>query len=186
MEMTLNMSGTGMSGIELNKIAASILLASLIAMMVGFITNILYKPVLHPDPRGYKVEVTDDSSNAPDAKVVTETPVNIEELMKTANAEAGREIAKKCSVCHSLDKSKVNKVGPHLWNIVGTEKAKAENYKYSSALSSKGGIWDEESLFHFLHKPSQYIPGTKMSFAGLNKPQDIANVIMFLKTFVHD
>ncbi|WP_341750646.1 cytochrome c family protein [Candidatus Tisiphia endosymbiont of Sialis lutaria] len=175
-----------MSGIELNKIAASILLASLIAMMVGFITDILYKPILHPELRGYKVEVTEDSPNGSDANAIAEAPVNIEELMKTANAEAGREIAKKCLMCHSFDNSKANKVGPHLWNIVGTEKAKAENYKYSTALSSKGGIWDEESLFHFLHKPSQYIPGTKMSFAGLNKPQDIANVIMFLKTFVHD
>ena len=175
-----------MSGIELNKIAASILLASLIAMMVGFITNILYKPVLHPESRGYSIEVTEDSHSDLDAKAAVEVPVNIEALMKTANAEAGREIAKKCLMCHSLDKSKANKVGPHLWNIVGAEKAKAENYKYSSALSSKGGIWDEESLFHFLHKPSQYIPGTKMTFAGLNKPQDIANVIMFLKTFVHD
>ncbi len=166
-----------MSEVQLHKITTSILLISLIAMMVGFITNILYKPNLNHNPEFIK-----DSN----AKISTEIPMDIEELMKTANAEAGRNIAKKCLACHSLDKSKINKVGPHLWNIVGAEKGKVNNYKYSSALSSKEGIWDEESLFHFLHKPGQYIPGTKMFFIGLNKPQDIANVIMFLKTFVHD
>lgn len=174
-----------MSGIELNKIAAAILLASLIAMMVGFIANILYKPNLHPEPRGYTLEITESAINS-DIKTSIEQPVDIEKLMKNANAEAGRNIAKKCLMCHSLDKNGANKVGPHLWNIVGKEKAKVENYKYSAALSSKGGSWDEESLFHFLNKPSGYVPGTKMSFAGLNKPQDIADVIMFLKKFVHD
>ncbi len=173
-----------MSGIELNKIVASILLASLIAMMVGFIANILYKPILHPE-RGYNVEVTESSNNVSEAKSDLEQSIDVAELMKNANAEAGKNIAKKCLMCHSFDKDGANKIGPDLWNIVGKEKAKTENYKYSTALSSKGGIWDEDNLFHFLHKPSQYIKGTKMSFAGLNKPQDIANVIMFLKT-LHD
>lgn len=174
-----------MSGLELNKIVAAILLASLIAMMVGFITNILYKPRLLPESRGYSVEVTegslDSTSNSP-----VEEIVNVAELMKNANADAGKNIIKKCLMCHNVDKNGPNKVGPNLWNIVGSEKGKVANYKYSPALSSKGGSWDEESLFHFLHKPNQYLPGTKMTFAGLNKPQEIADVIIFLKTFAHD
>jgi len=174
-----------MSGIELNKIIASILLASLIAMMVGFVANILYKPVLSPKDRGYSIEVSQETPSDPNVPNVAQQPVNIEELIKNANAEAGKNIAKKCLMCHSLDKNGPNKVGPNLWNIVGAEKASVKNYKYSSALSSFGGIWDEKSLFHFLHKPSEYIVGTKMTFIGLSKPQDIADVIMFLKTYVH-
>jgi cytochrome c len=173
-----------MSGIELNKIAASILLASLIAMLVGFVTNILYKPVLHPESRGYSIDVADDSEAA--AQKTPEAVIDIAVLMKNANAEAGKDLAKKCMVCHSLDKNGPNKVGPRLWNIFGSEKAKVPEYKYSAALAAKGGNWDEESLFHFLQKPTQYVPGTKMSFAGLGKAQDIANVIMFLKTYAHD
>jgi len=173
-----------MSGIELNKIAAAILLASLIAMLTGFIANILYKPTLQPKNRGFIVGVSENThnNNAPAPDVA----VDIKELMKNANAEAGKEVAKKCLACHSLDKDGPNKIGPHLWNVAGAEKAQNKTFKYSSAMSSKGGIWDDESLFHLLHKPSQFIPGTKMSFAGINKPQDIANVILYLKTFLHD
>lgn len=174
-----------MSGIELNKIVASILLASLISMMVGFIANILYKPLLRPEARGYSIPIT-DSSIEDTSQTTADDPVNIEELIKKANAEAGSNIIKKCLMCHTFDKNGPNKVGPNLWNVVGSKKAKVENYKYSTALSNIGGIWDEESLFHFLHKPNQYLPGTKMTFAGLNKPQDIADVIVFLKTFAHD
>ncbi|WP_375326699.1 c-type cytochrome [Candidatus Tisiphia endosymbiont of Nemotelus uliginosus] len=174
-----------MSGIELNKIVASILLASLIAMMVGFIANILYKPLLHPESRGYTIAVTDNSIDDI-SKTGASEPINVAELMKNANAQAGSNIIKKCLMCHTFDKDGANKVGPNLWNVVGSKKAKVENYKYSTALTNIGGIWDEESLFHFLHKPNQYIPGTKMTFAGLNKPQDIADVVAFLKTFAHD
>ncbi len=175
-----------MSGLELNKIVASILLASLIAMMVGFVTNILYKPVLSPESRGYNVEITQEPTGDNSATSNLEEVINVTELMKNANAEAGKNLIKKCLMCHSFEKQGPNKVGPNLWNIVGAERGKVANYKYSPALSSKGGNWDEESLFHFLHKPTQFLPGTKMTFAGFNKLQDIADVIIYLKTFVHD
>jgi cytochrome c len=174
-----------MSGMELTKIVVAILLASLIAATVNLIADILYKPNLHPEPRGYALEITKIITNS-DTKPIIEQIIDIAELMKNANAELGRDVAKKCLACHSFDKNGINKVGPPLWNIVDNEKAKIANYKYSPALSNIGGSWDEETLFHFLNKPSQYAPGTKMNFIGLNKPQDIANVIMFLKKFVHD
>ncbi|MGI4776249.1 MAG: c-type cytochrome [Janthinobacterium lividum] len=172
-----------MSGFELNKIAASILLASLIAMMVGFIANILYKPDLDPKTRGYHVEVTE---NAQQLVAVKEVEFDIAELMKKANAEAGKNIIKKCISCHSFEKGGANKVGPHLWDVAGRDKAKIEDYKYSAALIALGGKWDDKSLFHFLHKPSKFAPGTKMTFAGLGKPEEIADVVLFLKTFAHD
>lgn len=174
-----------MSGFELNKIAASILLASLIAMLVGFVANVLYKPNLQPAKRGYSIAVTEEDDNNNQAPM-EEVKIDIAELMKNANAEAGKEIIKKCISCHSLDKGGANRVGPHLWNVAGNEKAKVEGYKYSPALSSLRGKWDDESLFHFLKRPSKFAPGTKMTFAGISKAEDIANVIMFLKTLAHD
>lgn len=169
-----------MSGIELNKIVASILLASLIAMMVGFVANILYKPALHPESRGYSIEVVEESTKNSN-KVTTDESVNIAEVMQKANVETGKNLAKKCLMCHTFEKNGSNRVGPNLWKIVGAEKAKVENYKYSPALYSKGGQWDEESLYHFLNKPAKYIPGTKMTFAGFAKPQEVADVVAYLK-----
>ncbi|RYE06274.1 MAG: cytochrome c family protein [Rickettsiaceae bacterium] len=172
-----------MSGFELNKLAASILLASLIAMIVGFITNILYKPDISPKNRGYQVELT---NNPPNLVVAEEPQLDIEELMKKANAEAGKNIIKKCISCHSFEKGGANKVGPHLWDVAGRDKAKVEDYKYSAALTNIGGKWDDKSLFHFLYKPSKFAPGTKMTFAGLSKPEEIADVILFLKQLTHN
>jgi cytochrome c len=169
-----------MSGLELNKIAASILLASLIAMIAGFVSNILYKPKLEATERGYWVEV-EDRGNAAE-QVAEEEPIDIPKLMASANAEAGARVAKKCVACHSFNQGGANKVGPNLWNIVEAKKGNKSDYSYSRILLSAEGVWDQESLFHFLQKPSKYLPGTKMAFAGLRKPEDIANVIAYMNT----
>ncbi len=168
-----------MSGLELNKIAAAILLASLIAMVVGVVSNILYKPKLEVAQRGYQIEVAEDSAS--DIPGQPEEPLNIEELMANANAEAGAKTIKKCVACHSFDQGGASKVGPNLWKIVNAQKGKKPGYAYSKAMLAAGGSWDNESLFHFLKRPGKYMPGTKMSFAGIRKPEDIANVIAYLK-----
>lgn len=170
-----------MSGIELNRIAAAILLASLVAMLVGVVANILYKPKLEVAERGYRTEVaegdSDDSAGAASGEVL----LNIEELMASANAEAGAKTIKKCVACHTFDQNGANKVGPNLWKVVNAQKGKKAGFAYSKAMLAVGGDWDQQSLFDFLKKPSKYIPGTKMSFAGIRKPEDIANVIAYLQ-----
>lgn len=167
-----------MSGIELNKIAASILLASLIAMLVGMASNILYKPKLDIATRGYQVEgVTDVADGAPKE----EAPIDIPTLMANANVEEGAKVVKKCISCHSLEKGGSNKIGPNIWDVVDKPIGKKAGFVYSKAMAGLDGNWDQEHLFHFLHKPSKYLPGTKMAFIGLSKPQDIANLIAFLK-----
>lgn len=168
-----------MSSLELNKIAAAVLLSSLIAMVVGTVANILYKPKLKLEERGYEIEVSEDSGSSGEPE---EKQLSIEELMAQANAENGKKIAKKCISCHSFDKGGDNKIGPNLWAIVDGPKAHRSDFAYSGALQSAGGHWDVESLYHFLHKPSKYLPGTKMSFAGLRKPEDLADIIAYLKS----
>lgn len=175
-----------MSGFELNKIAASILLASLITMIVGSIANVLYKPDLTMKQRGYIVqthgmgEVSND--NEPQAN---EELLDIASLMSQANANAGEKIIKKCIACHSMEENGPNKVGPNLWNIINAKKAHSDKYNYSSALASKGGNWTYEELFHFFKNPRKFAPGTKMSFAGIKDPQDIADLIEFLRQKYH-
>lgn len=174
-----------MSGFELNKIAGSILLASLIAMISGTVVNILYKPNLLPEERGYKVQVH-NAHNADSPSTDTTSIPDIPALMKSANIANGESLVKKCTSCHSLEKNGPNRVGPHLWNVITRDKASVPDYKYSAALTAKGGAWDYKSLFMMIHKPSRFVPGTKMSFAGLSNPQDAADVIEYLRVKAHD
>ena len=100
---------------------------------------------------------------------------------QAGDVAAGEKVFKKCKACHYVDRKK-NKSGPHLVNIVGRAAGAAEGFKYSKAMAGSGLVWDEVTLTGFLAKPKRYLKGTKMSFAGLKKESDIANVIAFLKS----
>ena len=100
--------------------------------------------------------------------------------MQNASIERGEKIAKKCSACHSLNKGGPHKVGPNLYGIIGSNIASKPGYSYSDALSSKGIKWSYEEIFSFLNSPKRYAKGTKMSFAGLRKPEDVADIVAFL------
>ncbi len=171
-----------MSGRENNKILASILVASLIAMLTGKIVDILYKPNLHPTQRGFEVAVTEIAPPTTAVPGEKEINIDIKTLMKTASADSGKLLSVKCASCHNLEKGGPNRVGPNLWDVVERVKASHEGYPYSSALKMLGGNWDYESLAKFLHKPMQFVNGTKMSFAGFNKQEDVANIIAYLRT----
>jgi len=97
------------------------------------------------------------------------------------DAAAGEKIFKKCSSCHALEEGK-NKVGPSLFGIAGKEAAKDEKFKYSKAMRESGLTWTDENLIAFLTKPKKFLKGTKMSFAGLKKPEQIADLIAYIKT----
>ena len=140
----------------------------------------MYKPEIEIEQRGYEIAVSnEDSGNAPAKK---EEPLDIEALMVAANAELGKVVVKKCVSCHSLDKGGANKIGPNLWAVVGRQKGVHEGFKFSGPITKKGGTWTREDLAAFLHKPQKFLPGTKMSSAGLRKKEDIANVIAYLET----
>jgi cytochrome c len=172
-----------MCGREYNKIAAGILLAGLIAMITGKIVDILYKPNLNPIQRGYSVVVSDIQISPSEQPVEPQKfTIDIKALMKTASVDAGKAIFTKCAACHTDTKGGAHRVGPNLWDTLGMKKAGHEGYNYSQSLKSLDGEWDYESLAQFLHKPSAYVKGTKMSFAGLSKPEDIANIIAYLRS----
>jgi len=172
-----------MSGRESNKLAAGILIAGLIVMITGKIVDVLYVPNLDPEQRGFKVEVVEtDSSESQVAKSEPEFEIDLKSLMQVASAEEGEKSFSKCSSCHTVSKGGPNRVGPNLWDIVGAKKAHLSDYNYSKALSSMQGDWTYDNLAHFLHKPAKYVKGTKMSFAGIKKQEEIANIIAYLRT----
>lgn len=113
-----------------------------------------------------------------DAAAAAET-VDVAALMASADAAAGEKVFKKCGSCHKMDGS--NAVGPHLNGVVGRNHASVEGFAYSDAMAAHSSEpWTPEALFAFLENPKSAMPGTKMSFAGLPKPEDRANVIAYL------
>ncbi|MCB2130362.1 MAG: cytochrome c family protein [Rhodobacteraceae bacterium] len=101
-------------------------------------------------------------------------------LFAAADAGAGEKVFGKCKACHKVDGT--NGTGPHLDGVFDRAVASVAGFGYSDAMAGHGGNWDGETLFHFLENPKGFIPGTKMSFAGLKKPEDRANVIAYLKS----
>ena len=102
------------------------------------------------------------------------------------DAAAGEKVFNKCKACHAVGDGAKNKVGPALNGIVGRTAGSADGFKYSDAMLAKqaeGMVWTEEAIDAYLTKPKDYIPGNKMSFPGLKKEDDRANVIAYLKTF---
>jgi cytochrome c len=101
----------------------------------------------------------------------------------SADAKAGADLSKKCAVCHTFDKGGANKIGPNLFGIMADNIASVPGYQFSSALAAdKDKKWDPDELNVWLYKPQQFAKGTKMTFAGLPKAQDRADVIAYLQT----
>jgi cytochrome c len=99
------------------------------------------------------------------------------------DAAKGEKVFTKCKACHEVEKG-VNKVGPTLKGVVGRKAASIADYKYSEAMIAKGAegvVWDEATLTAYLPDPKAFVPKTKMAFAGLKKPEDVADVIAYLK-----
>lgn len=96
------------------------------------------------------------------------------------DAKKGKRVYNKCKACHNLDKKK-NKIGPHLVGILGRKAASVEKFKYSSAMKKSGIVWDEKTLGAYLEKPKKFIPGNKMTFAGLKKESQRKDVIAYIK-----
>ena len=173
-----------MSSFELNKIVGAILVAVLALVVIGKIGDNLVTTGGghgggHGDGHGDgKAAMT---ASAPKPKI-KEPLAPISGLLASASIEAGMKVAKKCAACHDVAKDGKNKIGPKLWNTVNAKRGSHDGFKYSKALLEKEGSWTYESLNAFMAKPKDYIPGTKMSFAGLKKTSDRANLIAYLRT----
>ncbi|MBU6140294.1 MAG: cytochrome c family protein [Proteobacteria bacterium] len=161
---------------KLASFGPSIGLALLITLFAIFFADILYQPK-KMIKRGFQIELSSDGRPVVKKE---EKPVDLASMMKLADLNRGEKIFKKCATCHTIAKGEAAKVGPNLHGIVGRKKA-FTSFSYSDAMRAKGGSWDIESINQFITKPKDYVPGTKMAFPGLKKPQDRADVIMFLE-----
>lgn len=178
-----------MSNLHSNKIAAAILCAGLIGMVTGKVTEFLYDggpkhAGHHEEERGYAVEVVDAPAGG--GAAAPAGPADLAAFYATADIKAGEEyVNKKCATCHTHDKGGANKVGPHLWGVVNRQVAGVSDFNYSGGMKAHAGEvkkWDFDALNHFLWSPQKTVKGTMMSFAGIAKDQDRANVIAYLAT----
>ena len=168
-----------MDSFELNKIIAAILMVALLVIGLGKIADGVFH-VKKPKNPGYQVEaeikLTSGTSQATEAI----EKIDIAAVMALGDITSGEKIFKKCAACHSINKGGKNKIGPALYNVVGRAVGGVDDYKYSKTLASYGKEWTFEELNGFLTKPSLYLKGTKMSYAGLRKEKDRASIIKYL------
>ncbi|WP_370231144.1 cytochrome c family protein [Cognatishimia sp.] len=125
--------------------------------------------------KGYKIEV----AMAETSGEVEEGP-SLEELLAVADVDKGAKVFGKCKACHKLEDG-ANGTGPHLANLIDRAVGSVDGYAYSGALVAVAETWSNENLDGFLESPKKFAPGTKMSFSGLKKPADRANLIAYLQ-----
>ena len=173
-----------MNWIDLQKIFGAVLGTFLFIMSVGFLAEVLYHPEKGPGG-GYALPGGEDSHGGEAAAVVEVAAVPLAELLANADPAKGEKVLKKCTACHTFEEGGSNKVGPALYDIVGRDFAAVDGFAYSDIFGQykgEGRTWSYEDLNAFLLKPKDYAPGTKMSFAGLKKDADRANLLAYLQT----
>ncbi|WP_290689611.1 MULTISPECIES: c-type cytochrome [unclassified Haematobacter] len=101
----------------------------------------------------------------------------------------GEKSFRKCAICHAVEAGAPNKAGPNLHDVVGRKTASLEGFTYSDAmkkLGDDGHIWTPEEIDHFITDPKAMVPGTKMAFAGVKKPEERADIIAYLQSLNAD
>jgi cytochrome c len=164
----------------LTKIAAALCSALLVLVLGGWIADKIYSPAHHGEYHGVAWIETDSGDEEEDEAEAEEGPM-LDDLLASADLEKGAKVFKKCAACHKLEAG-ANGVGPHLYAVVDRVVGSVEGFGYSGSLVAVAETWSTENLDGFLTKPSKYAPGTKMSFNGLSKPEDRANLIAYLGT----
>lgn len=165
-----------------NNIFAALLIAGIVAMLSGFVSHTLYHP--HElEEQAFPIEVADAPAAGGGAAAAPAEAEPVTDLLAAADPAHGEKLSKVCAACHTFDQGGKNGVGPNLAGIVGSKHAHMGDFAYSDAMKEHAGeTWTVDQLNAFLWNPKKTIPGTKMSYAGMKKPEDRAALIKWLQT----
>ncbi len=173
-----------MSSFEWNKIIGAVLASMILAMVSGIIAGSLVKPTVPAKPHYLVAGGAQPAAGVQAAAPAQTGPEPIAPLLAKADPTAGKAQTRVCQVCHTFDKGGPNRIGPNLYNVVNEPIAEDRNgYQFSDALAKhKGEKWTVDNLNHWLFNPQSFAQGTKMTFAGLPKAQDRANIVAYLNS----
>ncbi len=171
-----------MNSMEINKAAAAVLTAGIAFMVAGVIGDRLVHPKRLETP-AIKIDIPEATGAAPVA--AADPPVALE--LASADPAQGDALTKQqgCVACHTFNEGGKAGIGPNLYGIVGAAHGHMAGFEYSAGLKAKEGPWTYDELYEWLKKPAAYVPGTKMSYAGLADPKKRADVIDYLHTLSH-
>jgi cytochrome c len=169
-----------MDSFELNKIMGAVLGTCLALLSLNIVANAIFHPTMPAKP-GYEIAVPEkahgDQKGAPPEK---EQP--IEQLLASADVSRGQTSANKCIACHTFDKGGKQLVGPNLYGVIGREKASVQGFNYSAGMRKMKGTWTVQDLSDFVRNPKVAVPGTSMTFAGIPRAGERADLITYLNS----
>jgi cytochrome c len=176
-----------METFEINKVLGALLGTCLVLLAVHMASSTIFAAPVPAKP-GYVIEVKQEAPSAPSGAAAPAAAVPIENLLASASAQQGAQVAKQCELCHNLGKGQGAKIGPDLYGVVGRKVASEAGFNYSSALKdspaakSGDGTWTFDKLNTWLTNPRADVPGTLMTFAGLDNEKQRAAVIAYLNS----
>jgi cytochrome c len=177
--ITQRASFPAMDSFEVNKILGVILGTCLAMLAINIAAGAIFAPEKPAKP-GYEVGAPEQPSSGKPAEQEKQQP--IEQLLANADVKRGENAAKKCQACHTFNKGGRNLVGPNLWGVIGRPRASESGFNYSAAMKAKSGNWTIGDLNQFITNPRGFIPGTSMSFAGIPRDSERADVIAYLNS----
>lgn len=171
-----------MSGdLKWNKIFGAGLGTAFVILVVQQASGLIY----HSEPpakMGYFVDAPDEAAGG---AAEVELPPDWGTVLPTADLAAGEAAFARCQACHDGHQGGADKIGPNLYGVVGGPVEHRAGFAYSDAMTKHKGevsTWTYDALNSFITAPAKYIPGTKMSFAGIRDTQTRINLIAWLRT----
>jgi cytochrome c2 len=169
--------------LETNKVVAAVLTAGVIFVGARVLSDLLYHPTELAEP-AYPV-VTEEATDVAEAEAEPEVePLPVR--LAAASAADGEGAFRACAACHNVEQGSAHLVGPNLWDIIGAEIAAKDGFGYSDALAGKDGAWTYDKMDAWLADPDGWAPGTSMSYAGIDDPQDRADMIAYLRSLADE
>ena len=98
----------------------------------------------------------------------------------TANFDTGKRTFRLCQSCHLIEEGAGNRVGPNLYGMFDRKVGELDGFNYSRALMEADFDWTPEKLEEWLADPRGFLPGNRMSFAGVRRPDDRTAVIAYI------